>query len=98
MIQYGLSIGVDRRKESFCRSVATYEIENRIRAYDETNDEYPVKGIVDYYAGRHDTEDLFRVEWEGYSGQDTWEPESGLPSDMVLDFHKRRPSVPVRLV
>jgi hypothetical protein len=66
--------------------VATYEIAWNLPAYDETPDEYTIQGLVGYYAGKDGDEDLFRVAWTGYVGQDTWEPESGLPPELVLEF------------
>jgi hypothetical protein len=89
MKHYRLHAGKNPSKLDLCQLVATYEIKNQIRAYNETTIEYSVKSLVGHHVGDEHTEDLFRVEWEGYVGEDTWEPESGLPPELVLEFRTR---------
>jgi hypothetical protein len=83
---YGVVIIGSRRKAALCLAVATYEIQNNLRAYNESTEEYVVEEIRGYRPGGRDREDYFRVAWEGYMGEDTWEPESGLPPGMIREF------------
>lgn len=87
MKKYGVVVMGDRRKPALCLAVATYEIKNNVRAYNESTEEYVIREITAHRPGTKDTEDHYRVVWEGYVDEDTWEPESSLPQCLIRKFH-----------
>jgi hypothetical protein len=81
--------GRNRRKESKKRIVQVPESVEMLQSDDGMlyrDVEYVINDLMaaDYDDQGHS---IYRVRWEGYSvDEDTWEPESALPQELVIHF------------
>lgn len=58
---------------------------------DQSDEFYEISHII--RDGIRNGRRMFKVAWVGYPGQDTWEPEDGLPTDMLLEYLNARDAI-----
>jgi hypothetical protein len=61
----------------------------------ERDDEYVIQRLVSHARAEDDSGWLVRVRWAGFSSNDdTWEPASALPADMLKRYEHRKRLAP----